>query len=34
MSQEHVEIVRSAFAAFEDGDLDRLRGLVSDDVIV
>jgi ketosteroid isomerase-like protein len=29
-----VEIVRSAFAAFEDRDLDRLGDLVTDDVIV
>ena len=34
MSQENVEIVRGAFAAFEDGDLDRLRDLVTDDLIV
>jgi ketosteroid isomerase-like protein len=34
MSQESVEIVRSAFAAFGDGDLARLRDLVTDDVIV
>jgi len=25
MSQENVEVVRRAFAAFEGGDLDRLR---------
>ena len=34
MSRENVQIVRSAFAAFEDGDLDRLRDLVTDDLIV
>jgi ketosteroid isomerase-like protein len=34
MSQENVEVVRSAFAAFGDGDLERLRDLVTDDVIV
>ena len=34
MSQENLEIVRSAFAAFEDGDLDRLRTLVTDDLVV
>jgi ketosteroid isomerase-like protein len=34
MSQENVEVVRSAFAAFGDADLDRLRDLVTDDVIV
>jgi ketosteroid isomerase-like protein len=34
MSQENVELVRSAFAAFGDGDIDRLRELVTDDLIV
>jgi ketosteroid isomerase-like protein len=34
MSQENVEVVRSAFAAFGDGDIDRLRDLVTDDLIV
>ena len=34
MSQENVEVVRRAFAAFEDGDLVRLRDLVTDDLIV
>ena len=34
MSQQNVEVVRSAFAAFGDGDLERLRDLVTDDVIV
>ena len=34
MSRENVEVVRRAFAAFEDGDLDRLRDLVTDDLIV
>ena len=34
MSQENVETVRSAFAAFGDGDLERLRYLVTDDLIV
>jgi ketosteroid isomerase-like protein len=34
MSQENLEVVRSAFAAFEAGDLDRLRELVTDDLIV
>ena len=34
MSQENVEIVRRAFAAFEGGDLNRLRDLVTDDLIV
>ena len=34
MSQENVEIVRRAFAAFEDGDLDRLGDLVTDDLVV
>jgi ketosteroid isomerase-like protein len=34
MSQENVEIVRRAFAAFEGGDLNRLSDLVTDDLIV
>ena len=34
MSQANVEIVRSAFVAFGDGDLERLRALVTDDVAV
>jgi ketosteroid isomerase-like protein len=34
MSQENVQIVRRGFAAFEGGDLDRLRELVTDDLIV
>jgi ketosteroid isomerase-like protein len=34
MSQQNVEVVRRAFAAFEGGDLDRLRDLVTDDLIV
>jgi ketosteroid isomerase-like protein len=34
MSHENVEVVRGAFAAFDDGDLDRLRDLVAEDVIV
>jgi ketosteroid isomerase-like protein len=34
MSEENVDIVRRSFAAFEDGDLDRLRDLVTDDLIV
>lgn len=34
MSRDNVELVRSAFAAFEDGDLDRLRDLATDDLIV
>jgi ketosteroid isomerase-like protein len=34
MSQEKVNVVRSAFVAFGDGDLERLRDLVTDDVVV
>jgi ketosteroid isomerase-like protein len=34
MSQENVEVVRSAFAAFEDGDVERLHDLVTEDLIV
>ena len=34
MSEENVEVVRRSFAAFENGDLDRLRDLVTDDLIV
>jgi len=34
MSSENVEVVRSAFAAFGDGDLERLGDLVTDDVVV
>jgi ketosteroid isomerase-like protein len=34
MSQERINVVRSAFAAFGDGDLVRLSDLVSDDVVV
>jgi ketosteroid isomerase-like protein len=34
MSQENVELVRRAFAAFDAGDLGRLRDLVTDDLIV
>jgi ketosteroid isomerase-like protein len=34
MSQDNVNVVRSAFAAFGDGDLERLRDLVTDDVVV
>jgi len=34
MSQENVELVRGAFAAFENGDLDRVRDLVNEDVTV
>jgi ketosteroid isomerase-like protein len=34
MSRENVEVVRRSFAAFENGDLDRLRDLVTDDLIV
>jgi ketosteroid isomerase-like protein len=34
MSQKNVEIVRRGFAAFDSSDLDRLRDLVTDDLIV
>jgi ketosteroid isomerase-like protein len=34
MSEQHIETVRLAFAAFEGGDLDRLRDLVTEDLIV
>ena len=34
MSQQHVEVVRSAFAAFAEGDLGRLRNLVTEDFAV
>jgi len=34
MSQENVEIVRRAFAAWERGDLEAVFGLVADDVTV
>ena len=34
MSRENLEIVRRSFAAFETGDLDRLRDLVTDDLVV
>jgi len=29
-----VELVRDAFGAFENGDLDRVRGLVNENVTV
>jgi ketosteroid isomerase-like protein len=34
VSQENVEVVRSAFAAWEEGDLARLRELVTGDLVV
>ena len=34
MSRENVELVRSAFAAFQAGDLDRLSDLVTEDLTV
>jgi ketosteroid isomerase-like protein len=34
MSQENVEIVRRGFAAFAAGDLESVRNLVTDDLIV
>jgi ketosteroid isomerase-like protein len=34
MSQKNVEVVRNAFAAFEAGDLERMRDLVTEDLIV
>jgi ketosteroid isomerase-like protein len=34
MSQENVEIVRSAFAAFERGDASELTDLMADDLVI
>jgi ketosteroid isomerase-like protein len=34
MSQAKVEIVRRAFAAFDSGRLERVRDLVTDDLLV
>jgi ketosteroid isomerase-like protein len=34
MAREHIEVVRSAFAAWEEGDLARLGDLVTDDLVV
>ena len=33
MSQENVEIVRSAFAAFEQGDVSKMLDLMTDDLV-